>query len=414
MADINDGLDLSTGNIEEINTTGSVQSQGSDNNTAATGEIDYNQGGEGNQGGTRTNQQTTSSTGEAGANDIVEGMSVVIDGVDCTVNADGSAVDANGNVVKTKEELAALVAANTEQEPTILDSLQERFGSEFVDADGNTVVFENTLEGINSYIDAVVQSYVEEAQTNIVDNLFNTYPALEQAYNYIRLNGTLDGFNEIPDRSGIEIDKNNEDQQIAVIKEEWELQGKKGDVKGYIDYLKAAGILYDTAVESNKTVAEIYDAQRSAQEQEIAEIEAAEQERLNLYWDSVEDIISKGEIAGYKIPDTIQRSIDGKIIASTKEDFMKYLSVPVDAEGNTGYMLDEANVDAEARIQDDLLRAYLKFTGGNYSSLVGMAVNKEKVLNLRTQAQQVNTRKTLVLNSKGNNSKSVDNNDILL
>lgn len=407
MADINESLDLNTGNIEEINNTSNV-------NTTNTTEIDYNQSSEVNQTETQTNQQATPPTGEDGADNIVEGMSVVIDGVDCTVNADGSAVDVNGNVVKTREELTALIAANTEQEPSILDSLQERFGSDFVDADGNTVEFENTPEGINSYIDAVVSSSVREAQTSIIDNLFGTYPALEQAYNYIKLNGTLDGFNEIPDRNNIEIQKDNEEQQVAVIKEEWELQGKKGDVKGYIDYLKAAGILYDTAVESNKTVAEIYDAQRSAQEQEIAKREAAEQERINSYWNSVGDIITRGEIAGYKIPDTIQRSINGKLIASTKEDFMKYLSVPVDAEGNTGYMLDEAKVDEEARIQDDLLRAYLKFTGGNYSSLVNMAVNKEKVLNLRTQAQQVNTRKTLVLNSKGNNSKSVDNNDILL
>ena len=43
-----------------------------------------------------------------------------------------------------------------------------------------------------------------------------------------------------------------------------------------------------------------------------------------------------------------------------------------------------------------------------------MAVNKEKVIKLRTQAQQAATRKTLVLNSGNKSNKHVDNNDLVL
>ena len=53
----------------------------------------------------------------------------------------------------------------------------------------------------------------------------------------------------------------------------------------------------------------------------------------------------------------------------SRKDFLKYVSTPVDNEGNTAYMLDEAKVDSNARMQDDLLKAFLRFTGGDYASL---------------------------------------------
>lgn len=98
----------------------------------------------------------------------------------------------------------------------------------------------------------------------------------------------------------------------------------------------------------------------------------------------------------------------------SRKDFLKYVSTPVDNEGNTAYMLDEAKVDFNARMQDDLLKAFLRFTGGDYASLVGMAVNKQKVLSIRTTAAQTTGKRTVIINSKGNNSKTVDNDQLVL
>lgn len=98
----------------------------------------------------------------------------------------------------------------------------------------------------------------------------------------------------------------------------------------------------------------------------------------------------------------------------SRKDFLKYVSTPVDNEGNTAYMLDEAKVDSDARMQDDLLKAFLRFTGGDYASLVGMAVNKQKVLSIRTTAAQTTGKRTVIINSKGNNSKTVDNDQLVL
>ena len=70
--------------------------------------------------------------------------------------------------------------------------------------------------------------------------------------------------------------------------------------------------------------------------------------------------------------------------------------------------------DQNSIIEDDLLRAYLRFTGGDYSSLVGMAINKEKVNKLRIAADKASKR-TLVINSKKNDSKGkINNNELIL
>lgn len=421
MGVINEELDLSIDGIDD-NTVDKTVDNGSDTTIITNPPTLEGNGSEegNNQQGSPTGEDTTVQTDKNAANNnnqdvtIAEGDQVTIDDIPCTVDAQGNAVDANGTIIKTSEELQALIAANTTEEPSVLSVLQERFGADFKDENGNQIVFEDSVEGINSYIDTVLQARMQEREEIAVNNLFKQYPVLEQAYSHLKLNGSIEGFNEIPDRSDVVIDKDNEEQQIAVIKEEWALEGKKGNVNSYIDYLKASGILYDTAVESNKTVAEIYNDRRAEQTAKREAAEAEEKAAIDAYWKSVDETIAKGEILGYKIPETIQRTFDGKTTVATRADFQKYLTKVVDNEGNTAYMLDEAKVDSNSRMQDDLLRAYLRFTGGNYSSLVNMAVNKEKVIKLRTQAQQAATRKTLVLNSGNKSNKHVDNNDLVL
>ena len=187
-----------------------------------------------------------------------------------------------------------------------------------------------------------------------------------------------------------------------------------GDVNKFIDYCKNAGILYDTAVESKEAVDSIYESRLAEQKAQVEAKEAAAAAEEKAYWDNVEKTISKGELLGYSIPEQIQCNKDGKKVMLSRKDFLKYVSTPVDSEGNTAYMLDEAKVDSDARMQDDLLKAFLRFTGGDYASLVGMAVNKQKVLSIRTAAAQTTGKRTVIINSKGNNSKTVDNDQLVL
>ena len=441
----NDSLDLSTTKIDDISTVGGAgQGAGSGNNGNTTeqgqqgagqqgqqgqqgnsngnsnGNPDTNpdtnanngNGNTGNQGqqGQVDNQQQDSSMGEV---KLSEGDTINVDGVDYTIDAEGNAIAADGTVFRTATELAELIAQNG-SEPSVLNQLQTRFGSDFKDENGNPIVFDDNEEGIAAYVETVVQSRVKEAQTAAINNLFETYPQVEQVINHLKLNGTLDDFVEIPDRSQITVSKDNEEQQATFIREEWKLSGKKGDVNKFIDYCKNAGILYDTAVESKEAVDSIYESRLAEQKAQVEAKEAAAAAEEKAYWDNVEKTISKGELLGYSIPEQIQCNKDGKKVMLSRKDFLKYVSTPVDNEGNTAYMLDEAKVDSNARMQDDLLKAFLRFTGGDYASLVGMAVNKQKVLSIRTTAAQTTGKRTVIINSKGNNSKTVDNDQLVL
>lgn len=441
----NDSLDLSTTKIDDISTVGGAgQGAGSGNNGNTTGQGQQGAGQQGQQGqqgnsngnsngnpdtnpdtnanngngntgnqgqqGQVDNQQQDSSMGEV---KLSEGDTINVDGVDYTIDAEGNAIAADGTVFRTATELAELIAQNG-SEPSVLNQLQTRFGSDFKDENGNPIVFDDNEEGIAAYVETVVQSRVKEAQTAAINNLFETYPQVEQVINYLKLNGTLDDFVEIPDRSQITVSKDNEEQQATFIREEWKLSGKKGDVNKFIDYCKNAGILYDTAVESKEAVDSIYESRLAEQKAQVEAKEAAAAAEEKAYWDNVEKTISKGELLGYSIPEQIQCNKDGKKVMLSRKDFLKYVSTPVDSEGNTAYMLDEAKVDSDARMQDDLLKAFLRFTGGDYASLVGMAVNKQKVLSIRTAAAQTTGKRTVIINSKGNNSKTVDNDQLVL
>lgn len=426
----NDSLDLSIDKVDDISTvgdTGNGAGSGTNSDTTVQGQqgagqegqqgniVESNANGEQGQEGNGQQGQEGQADGDSSTGEVTlsEGDTVNVDGVDYTIDANGNAVDADGTIFRTAAELTELIAQNG-SEPSVLDQLQTRFGSDFKDEDGNPIVFDNNAEGIAAYVDTVVQSRIVEAQTAALNNLFETYPQVEQVINHLKLNGTLEDFVEIPDRSSITVSKDNEEQQATFIREEWKLSGKKGDVNKFIDYCKNAGILYDTAVESKEAVDSIYESRLAEQKAQVEAKEAAAAAEEKAYWENVEKTISKGELLGYSIPEQIQCNRDGKKVMLSRKDFLKYVSTPVDSEGNTAYMLDEAKVDSNARMQDDLLKAFLKFTGGNYASLVGMAVNKHKVLSVRTAAAQTTGKRTVIINSKGNNSKTVDNDQLVL
>lgn len=418
----NDSLDLSIDKVDDISTvgdTGNGAGSGANSDTTVQGQQGAGQEGqqgnivEGNANGEQGQEGQADGDSSTGEVTLSEGDTVNVDGVDYTIDANGNAVGADGTIFRTAAELTELIAQNG-SEPSVLDQLQTRFGSDFKDEDGNPIVFDNNAEGIAAYVDTVVQSRIVEAQTAALNNLFETYPQVEQVINHLKLNGTLEDFVEIPDRSSITVSKDNEEQQATFIREEWKLSGKKGDVNKFIDYCKNAGILYDTAVESKEAVDSIYESRLAEQKAQVEAKEAAAAAEEKAYWENVEKTISKGELLGYSIPEQIQCNRDGKKVMLSRKDFLKYVSTPVNSEGNTAYMLDEAKVDSDARMQDDLLKAFLRFTGGDYASLVGMAVNKQKVLSIRTVAAQTTGKRTVIINSKGNNSKTVDNDQLVL
>ena len=348
-------------------------------------------------------------TGATTDEPLQPGTSIEIGDEKYTVDERGNVLDKNGNIYKEASEVKAWIdsfedVSDTTDGVMTIDSIQEAFGIEITDDNDKKVTFENSPAGVKAYIDAVIDTARDEHYEAAINSLYQKYPILSDVLNYYVANGnSLEGFGEMPDRSNITIDENNEAQQESIIRTAWKEKGQRGDVESYIAYLKSSGILLATAKEE---LTGLQDADKEYRAKLAAEAEKKENEhikRLENYWNGVHEVVKSRQIAGYQIPESIIVNRNGQKLSVTPEDFFNYI-YRIDKDGKSAYEKDLAAETPESRRDDEILRAYLKFVGGNYSNLVGMAINKEKVNTLKLKAKERNS--TSVRINRPNNADS--------
>ncbi len=354
---------------------------------------------------------TDNNTDNNNNNDIKPGTTIEVGEDKYTIDDKGNAIDKNGNIFKNANEVNDWLKEFeqvTESEEININNIQNAINVEILDDNDKPVEFENSIEGIKAYINAVVETAKDEHYQTAINTLYQKYPILNDVLNYYVANGnSLDGFNEMPDRSSITINDTDEAQQEAIIKTAWKEQGRKGDVEGYIQYLKSSGTLLATAQEELEGLQEADKQQRQQLAEEAERKENERLETLQNYWNGVHDVIKNRNIAGYQIPESIVVNRNGQKISVTPEDFFTYL-YRVDEEGYSAYERDLAKDTPESRRDDEILRAYLKFVGGNYSNLVEMAINKEQVNKLKFRAKENRATARITPPANTNNKNNID------
>lgn len=343
--------------------------------------------------------------------ELVSGSVIEVGSDKYTVDDSGNLLDKDGNIFKEASEVQNWIKEfdSIEDSSEIsINSIQDIIGIEITDDNDKPVEFENNVEGIKNYFNAVLENKREEHYDAAINSLYQRYPIIKDVLNYYVANGnSLDGFGETPDRSNIVIDDSNEAQQEYIIKMAWAEQNRKGDVNGYIEYLKSSGTLLATAKEE---LAGLQEADKQYKEElaaEAARVEQANYEALEKYWNGVHEVIKTRNIAGYQIPESIIINRGGQKLSVTPDDFFNYI-YRVDSNGKSAYENDLAKESAESRRDDQLLRAYLKFVGGNYSNLVNMAINKEKVATLKLKAKERNNSTIRITKPTTNTNKGVN------
>lgn len=348
--------------------------------------------------------------------DVEVGTEIEFEGATYTVAENGDVVDKDGKVFKEAKDVKAWLEENNANDDEInIDSIREAIGADIVDENGNNVEFENTPTGVKSYVESVIAMKLNEASQAGVNKLFADNPLVKQFIDYVTLTGSPKGFGDIPDRTGIELDKDNETQLKAVIKMAAEQFGNKSLNDNYIEYLKSTGALYDEAKTQLAALKE-YDTNVRKQIEEQAEnARRKEQQDVENYWKGVNDAINKKVIGGYKLPDTFVKEINGQKRTYTLNDFYNYLSkaTEVDSEGNalTGYQADLAKMSDEETLNQELLSAWLMFRGGTYKDLVEMAVKEEQVRKLVIKSKEKRATKTIKVNKPAATKTNAD--DIL-
>lgn len=362
--------------------------------------------------GDKGNKENNENGDNADVN-LEAGTSIEVGEDTYTVDENGNLLDKNGNIFKEAKDVKSWLnefenVTDTDKDSISIETIQEAVGVQITDDNDKPVEFENNPEGIKAYIDAVIETAKEEHFETAVNTLYQKYPILNDVLNYYIANGnSLEGFGEVPDRSNITIDDSNEAQQEAIIRTAWEEQGRKGDVESYIAYLKSSGTLLATAKEELVGLQEADEQYRKNIEEEAEHKEAERLQRLENYWNGVHDVIKSRTIAGYQIPESIIISRNGQKLSVTPEDFFDYI-YRVDKDGKSAYERDLATETPESRRDDEILRAYLKFVGGNYSNLVDMAINKEKVNRLKLKAKERNTSTVRISKPKTNTNKGTN------
>lgn len=352
------------------------------------------------------------STGELNVGDQLE-----VDGITYTVAKNGDLVDDKGNIFKeakdVKEWLKSVEVSDDNESNTLsLSSIQNELGITITDEKGNVVEFEETPAGVKVYIDSVMELRSNELQTAAINRLYQENPYLKEFNDYVKLTGSYRGFGEIPDRSGIRLDKDNDAQLEAVIRMAAEEFGNKSINSNYIAYLKSSGSLYDEAknqldalVEKDKAYRKDIEAKAEAQRKQEAE-------NIKAYWTNVNNIINNRTIAGYKIPETFTKEVDGKKVVLTPNDFLDYVSKASvkDSNGNnlTQYQADLNKLTDDEYLNREMLDAWLMFTGGTYKDLIDMAVKENEVRKLIVKSKQIRSNKSVKVVKKQTGKTNID------
>jgi hypothetical protein len=347
---------------------------------------------------------------------VVEPGSVITIGEDTyTVDAEGNLIDKNNKVFKeakdVKDFLKQFEVDDTDDKENAIDvaKIIEKVGFEVTDENDKPITFENTPDGVASYINEVLDAKRTEYAQAGVQQLIDKFPIVSDFLNYYVANGnSYEGFGQVRDRSTIVIDENNTAQQEAIVREAFKESGKVGSIDDYISFLKSTNRLLDAAKQDLATLQE-NDKRVKAEQAEAAQRKIEEDKKAEIaYWGKVKSAIDKKEIAGYKIPETILINKNGKQSAATADDFFNYL-YQVDDKGYSRYERELMETPEEEQLQNDLLRAYLKFTGGNYSNLVDLAIASEKTKTLRLKAAEQRRKSSIKITKPAANKKIGDN-----
>lgn len=338
------------------------------------------------------------------------GTVIEVDDNKYTVDDKGNILDDKGNIFKTAEEAKEWIESFEKVEQpsdkdNTIEAIQKAVDVIITDDNDKPIEYENTPDGIAKYVNDVIETGREEIAEAAINTLYQTFPFVKPMLDYYVANGrSLDGYNQIPDRSGIEVNENDVNQQEAIIRVAWSEDNRTGDVNSYIEYLKNANKLAETAkteLEGLKTK----DAAIKKQLEEAAIKKHQEEvEESEKYWNNVKSIIASKKLGEYQIPDTITVEREGKKVNLSPNDFFNYL-YRTDKNGQTAYVRDLLNETPESRLNDELLRAYLKFTGGSYSNLVDMAINEKQVKTLKLRAATNKSRSTMRITKPNNNNK---------
>lgn len=315
--------------------------------------------------------------------------------VDEYLNADplyddkGNQIDDKGKVVKTK--------AQVEFEKSAIAGVIADLPYELTDDNGKPIEYDDTLDGWKKLAKDLGRI---EAETQY-QSLLESNPELTEIAKHILSGGKIEDFNKPIDYSKIDTKKLGVNDKLDLIKRSFIASGVDSDsAADMIDLIKEKG---DAEIDKRlgKAINTLDSNQKEIQAERDAMYQRTIQEENNRviqYWTGVKQVVDKGKLGEVEIPKEDQ------------EAFFKYLSTPVDEDGNSQETIDNQRQGLEA----DLMMRYYRYKGYDLKKIVNREINKDKVLTLRERINKARKSNSSDNSSSSNKTRTGDPGDVSL
>ena len=286
-----------------------------------------------------------------------------IDTGEVLLDAQGNQIDETGKIIKPASEVNV---ANTIIELS-KNAIEQELGFTLLDSEGKPKSYSNSVEGSTELLKDVATN----ATVNAVTAFLNSNPELKDIYFHLANGGKLDDYTASNiDYTAVDVTTLDRTGKLNYIKQSFEQQGLK-NAGSLIKTLEQSSdeALTQAAADAIITLKQVSEDAKAEREREYQLNQQKEAQALEEYWNNVNSVITNGKLKDINIPN------------AEKEDFFKYLAVPINSKGESQEMID-AEKESE---EDRLLLSYLRFKKFNLNDLVNLKAKTNRLEQLRSR-----------------------------
>ena len=286
-----------------------------------------------------------------------------IDTGEVLLDAQGNQIDETGKIIKPASEVNV---ANTIIELS-KNAIEQELGFTLLDSEGKPKSYSNSVEGSTELLKDVATN----ATVNAVTAFLNSNPELKDIYFHLANGGKLDDYTSSNiDYTAVDVTTLDRTGKLNYIKQSFEQQGLK-NAGSLIKTLEQSSdeALTQAAADAIITLKQVSEDAKVQREREYQLNQQKEAQALENYWNNVNSVITNGKLKDISIPN------------AEKEDFFKYLAVPINSKGESQEMIDAEKEDEE----DRLLLSYLRFKKFNLNDLVNLKAKTNRLEQLRSR-----------------------------
>lgn len=214
----------------------------------------------------------------------------------------------------------------------------------------------NSPEGAFKYI----QSFADKKISDFEDSLATKYPKEYQAL-ILRMNGEDPSIlykEDSYDYKTLALNEDDEDTQKAVLRQDMRSQGLSDKrVEALVKSIFDSGDLYTESKDSLDRLKQKQIEDYQVQQKQIEQVKLEQKQEINRFDVSVSEVIKKGQIGDFVIPE------------KDKESFHKFLADNVKYENGQFYAVIPLDKD-QAKLNKQLQTEFFRFKGGNLKDIV--------------------------------------------